>query len=185
MCVLQFNLSTQVKSPIGMSTSQQPYFACVRNTLNAAMCLQSFGCQDVERHNKPEIEVGRSPELILNPIVISRTENEKVMIETSVNSMRISIKIKQADALEEMLVAKFMRFLMRRAEQFAVLRRKPMEGYDISFLITNKHLEGMMKHKVIDFIIQFMEDIDKEVSAMKLNVNSRGRVVASKFLEQF
>ena len=33
--------------------------------------------------------------------------------------------------------------------------------------------------------IQFMEDIDKEVSEMKLGVNSRGRVVAAKFLEQF
>lgn len=39
--------------------------------------------------------------------------------------------------------------------------------------------------QVVDFVIQFMEDIDKEVSAMKLGVNSRGRIVASKFLECF
>ena len=87
--------------------------------------------------------------------------------------------------LEEVLVAKFMRFLMQRAERFVVLRRKPVEDYDISFLITNSHTETMFKHKVVDFVIQFMEDIDKEVSEMKLGVNSRGRVVATKFLEQF
>ena len=168
-----------------MATSQKPYLACVRSTLTAAMCLQNFGCQEVERHNKPEIEVGKSPELVLNPVVISRNEGERVKIEPSINSMRISIKIKQADILEEVLVAKFMRFLMQRAERFVVLRRKPLEGYDISFLITNNHTESMFKHKVVDFVIQFMEDIDKEVSEMKLGVNSRGRVVATKFLEQF
>lgn len=36
-------------------------------------------------------------------------------------------QVKQADDLEEVLVAKFMRFLMQRAEQFIVLRRKPVE----------------------------------------------------------
>ena len=168
-----------------MATSQKPYLACVRSTLTAALCLQNFGCQEVERHNKPEVETGKSPELVLNPVVISRNDGERVKIEPSINSMRVSIKIKQADVLEEVLVAKFMRFLMQRAERFVVLRRKPLEGYDISFLITNNHTETMFKHKVVDFVIQFMEDIDKEVSEMKLGVNSRGRVVACKFLEQF
>lgn len=31
------------------------------------------------------------------------------------------------------------------------------QGYDISFLITNYHCEDMHKHKLIDFIVQFME----------------------------
>mmetsp|Transcript_20855 Transcript_20855/g.42314 ORF Transcript_20855/g.42314 Transcript_20855/m.42314 type:complete len:171 (+) Transcript_20855:133-645(+) len=168
-----------------MATSQQPYLACVRSTLTAALCLQNFGCQEVERHNKPEVETGKSQEVILNPVVIARNENEATMIEPSVNSVRVSLKIKQADDLEEVLVAKLMRFLMQRAEHFLVLRRKPMPGYDLSFLITNVHTETMFKHKVVDFLIQFMEDIDKEVSGMKLGVNSRGRVVAAKFLEQF
>ncbi len=28
------------------------------------------------------------------------------------------------------------------------------QGYDISFLITNTHTESMLKHKIVDFIIQ-------------------------------
>ncbi len=41
------------------------------------------------------------------------------------------------------------------------------QGYDISFLITNEHMEEMWKHKLVDFIIHFMEEIDKEISSMK------------------
>ena len=119
----------------------------------------------------PEIEAATSPELLLNPLTISRNENERVLIEPSVNSVRLSIKIKQADEIENILVHKFTRFLTQRAEAFFILRRKPIKAYDISFLITNFHTEDMLKHKLVDFIIQFMEDVDKEISEMKLFVS--------------
>ena len=78
----------------------------------------------------------------------------------------------QADEIERLLCHKFMGFMMRRAENFVILRRKPIEGYDISFLITNFHTDEMYRHKLIDFVVQFMEEIDKEISEMKLCVNS-------------
>lgn len=56
------------------------------------------------------------------------------------------------------------------------------QGYDISFLITNFHSETMLKHKLVDFIIQFMEDVDKEISEMKLSLNARARIVAESYL---
>lgn len=37
-------------------------------------------------------------------------------------------------------------------------------------MITNFHTEAMLKHKLVDFIIQFMEEVDKEISEMKLFV---------------
>jgi actin related protein 2/3 complex subunit 4 len=143
--------------------------------------------------NVPEIEAATSPELLLNPLTISRNENERVLIEPSVNSVRVSIRIKQADEIEHILVHKFTRFLTQRAESFFILRRKPVKGYDISFLITNFHTEQMLKHKLVDFIIQLyvssalsichsinerltisssnsMEEVDKEISEMKLFV---------------
>jgi hypothetical protein len=46
-----------------------------------------------------------------------------------------------------------------------------VQGYDISFLITNFHTEELLKHKLVDFIIQFMEEVDKEISEMKLFVS--------------
>ena len=36
------------------------------------MCLENFSSQKVERHNKPEIEVKESQELLLNPVIISK-----------------------------------------------------------------------------------------------------------------
>ncbi|KAG6435404.1 hypothetical protein SASPL_100277 [Salvia splendens] len=192
-----------------MANSLRLYLTCIRNTLDAALCLQNFPCQEVERHNKPEVELKTSPELLLNPVVygplvlICRNEAEKCLIETSINSLCISLKVKQSDELENILTKKFLRFLSMRAEAFQVLRRKPVQsfhtflmvvgystvyytqGYDISFLITNYHCEDMQKQKLIEFIVQFMEDIDKEISELKLSVNTRGRLVATEFLKQF
>lgn len=39
------------------SATLRPYLTAVRHTLNAAMCLENFSSQVVERHNKPEVEV--------------------------------------------------------------------------------------------------------------------------------
>ena len=40
------------------SATLKPYLKAVKHTLEAAMCLENFSSQKVERHNKPEIEVG-------------------------------------------------------------------------------------------------------------------------------
>ena len=44
--------------------------------------------------------------------------------------------MRQRDVLEQWLVAKQMTLLMERADAFCILRRTPVPGYDISFLIT-------------------------------------------------
>lgn len=111
--------------------------------------------------------------------------SERVLIEASINSVRISINIKQADEIEEMLVRKYVSFLQQRAEHFFVLRRKPVKGYDISFLITNFHCESMYKHKLVAFVIQFMNDIDSDVKDMKTMINARARVAGNKYLQSF
>uniref|UniRef100_A0A914WFE9 Actin-related protein 2/3 complex subunit 4 n=1 Tax=Plectus sambesii TaxID=2011161 RepID=A0A914WFE9_9BILA len=166
-------------------SSLQPYLDAVRKTLQAAMCLENFGSQVVERHNKPEVEVRTSKELIMTPVMISRNKQEHVLIEGSVNSVRVSIGVKQSDEIEKILCHKFTRFMSQRAENFIVLRRKPIPGYDISFLITSAHAEQMYKHKLVDFVIHFMQEIDKEINEMKLALNARARVSAEEFLKRF
>lgn len=167
------------------SQSLQPYLSAVRTLLTVAVSLDNFASQVAERHNRPEIEAGVLPELLLNPMTVARNEKELVLIEPSVNLVRVSIKIKQVDDIEEILVHKFTRFLTQRAESFFILRRVPIKGYDISFLVTNFHTEQMLKHKLVDFIIEFMEDVDKEISEMKLFLNARARFVAEAYLTQF
>ncbi|KAG6583280.1 ARP2/3 complex 20 kDa subunit [Phytophthora cinnamomi] len=141
----------------------RPYLSAIRSSLDSALCLRNFPSQTVERHNKPEVELQMSKELLLNPVLICRNEQEKCLIEPSINSTRVSICIKKADEIETILSHKFNRFLMQRAEQFIIMRR----------------------HKLIDFIITFMEDIDKEISEMKISLNARGRIVATEFMKQF
>ena len=36
----------------------------------------------------------------------------------------------------------------------SLLEQMAPQGYDISFLITNNHTDTMLKHKIVDFIIQ-------------------------------
>ncbi len=60
-----------------------------------------------------------------------------------------------------------------------------IQEYDISFLITNFHAETMYKHRLVDFIVYFLEEIDKEISEMKLAVSSRARMCADEFLKKF
>jgi len=95
------------------------------------------------------------------------------------------LKIKQNDELDTILVERYSSFLQQRAEDFVILRRKAVEGYDISFLLTNFHAEELQRDKMIEFIIHFMSEIDSEIASMKLAVNSRARVVSSTFLTQF
>lgn len=168
-----------------MSATLQPYLDAVRKSLEAALCLKQFGSQVVERHNKPEIEVRTSRELILNPVIVSRNKQERVLIEPSINSVRISIGVKQADETEKILCNKFTKFMGQRADNFIILRRKPITGYDISFLVTAHHTEMMYKQKLIDFLIHFMQEIDKEISEMKLALNARARTSAEEFLKRF
>ncbi|KAL7408925.1 arp2/3 complex 20 kDa subunit [Mrakia frigida] len=168
-----------------MSNALRPYLSAVRSTLTAALTLENFGSQVVERHNVPEVEARTSNEVLLTALTITRSEQERVLIEPSVNSIRLSIKIKQADDIERILCHKFTRFMTQRAEGFIILRRKPIPGYDISFLITNSHTETMLKHKLVDFIIQFMEEVDKEISEMKLSLNARARITAESYLSTF
>ncbi|KFQ04799.1 Actin-related protein 2/3 complex subunit 4, partial [Haliaeetus albicilla] len=86
-----------------------------------------------------------------------------------------------ADEIEKILCHKFMRFMMMRAENFFILRRKPVEvRWQSSSWLCSWHWGG---HKLVDFVIHFMEEIDKEISEMKLSVNARARIVAEEFLK--
>ena len=168
-----------------MANTLRPYLNSIKETLSGALCIRNFPSQNVERHNKPEVEIQQNRELVLEPIMITRSDKERVLIEPSINSVRVSILIKQADEIEVILASKFTRFLMQRAEHFLVMRRKAAEGYSISFLITSRHMERMWKHKVIDFVIEFMEQIDKEISGMKISLNARARIITTEYMRSF
>lgn len=53
-----FKSVTHVYASLFLQTATlRPYLNAVRATLQAALCLENFSSQVVERHNKPEVEV--------------------------------------------------------------------------------------------------------------------------------
>lgn len=75
------------------------YIRDVQAALTRALCLHNFPSQLVERHNKPEVEVGTSPELLLPPVLLSRGESERCLIEQSINSTRVRWVCRPASAV--------------------------------------------------------------------------------------
>lgn len=65
--------------------------------------------------------------MLLNTVTICRDNYERCRIESSINSIRVSVDFKKSDDLEVLLAKRYMRFLTQRAEPFKILRRKPIE----------------------------------------------------------
>ena len=58
----------------------------------------------------------------------------------------------------------------------------------IDFIIQVKdHITTLIKVSILKYFthIQFMEDIDREISGMKIAINTRARVVAAEYMKQF
>ena len=74
------------------------------------------------------------------------------------------------------------RFLALRADKFAIMRKKPAhDNYDFSFLVTDEHLIKFKKEEIINFILEFIQGIDKEINDMKLAIINQSRIAAAYF----
>ena len=87
------------------------------------------------------------------------------------------------EEIEKLIVGIYSNYLMNRANQLNILRKVAKPGYDISFLITNFTLENYKKEDIIDFIIEFIQDFVKEVTDMKMTVNSQSRYATTYLME--
>ena len=166
-----------------MVESYKPYLTIIRDTLEQALCLRNFPSQLYEKINRPQVEVKENAELTSKPVIISRNESEKVEIETSINSVRVNVAVKKYQEIDKLVVGIYSKYLMNRANQLNVLRKVAKDGFDISFLITNFTLENYKKEDIIDFIIEFIQDFTKEVTDMKMTVNSQSRFATTYLME--
>nr|CCD12020.1 unnamed protein product [Trypanosoma congolense IL3000] len=175
-----------------MNDECQAYYTCVSRTLHAALCIGNYPSRAVERHNKPEVEVndctsdtglGKSPEFLLNPIRITRSEHESCFIEPSINSVRVSFSFLKTEALADLISRKYVSFLAQRGQEFRILRKRPVSGYDISFLITHEDVETIPRGKIIQFMITFLMEIDEDIRNLKMNANERARRAASEIFK--
>ena len=194
-----------------MAVSLQIYQNNLEKVLEAALCLTNFPSQLVEKQAKPEVELydyerdlakrfkekknKGGPQVeeedkistrnykVNNPVLVVRTENEYCQIESSINSCRISFVFKKPAALDQMIVKKITSFFQKRAETLFIIRKVPIEGFDMTFLITNDHLEKFNKKLLIDWILYFVESITKEINDIRLDLNTQARIAATYFVK--
>lgn len=123
----------------------------------------------------------------MKPISISRTEHESCLVEGSVNSVRVSFLIKKGDptkpgeSVEILLSHMYQRFFALRADKFKIFRKVPVDGYDFTFLITDDHLEKYKKEELVNFVLQFIQGIEKEIMDLKLDINKQCNTAAKYF----
>lgn len=140
-----------------MSLTTQNYLKAIRDNLDALLNLRYFPSQLVERQVHPEVEFQDNPKLLLAPIKISKSEVEHCLIESSINSVRVSISIKKMQEVEHLLTHMLERFMALRADKFEILRKKTAhEGYDFSFLVSDYHLQRFKKEELINFMLEFI-----------------------------
>ncbi len=166
-----------------MAESTKPFLCIIRDTLDFALNLRNFPSQIYEKINRPQVEVKENPEVVIKPIVICKNEEEKIEIEPSINSVLISLVIKKHAELEELLMGIYSNYLMNRADKMEIFRKKAKDGYDISFLVTNYHIEVYKKEDIIDYIVEFVSELEKKIIEMKLIVNSQCRAATNNFME--
>ena len=113
--------------------------------------------------------------------------NEVILVESSRNSFRVSVKLKHSDELDAILTKQLSRFMRQRAEQFSIVRKKATnsDAFDLSFLVTQKHKKQFVNSSLVAFMVDFLKSVDGEISEQKLSVSSRGRAVAEEFLGGF
>lgn len=120
----------------------------IRTALIGGLCLREYPSELVEKHYKPDVEMfaalgKESKANMLNPIMIVRTDQERCLIEPSINSVRVSLKktiknfsfflvskvsfqFKKIEELDKLICEKFSKFYGARADLFQILRRKPI-----------------------------------------------------------
>jgi hypothetical protein len=198
-----------------MSKSLTPYLAQVCQELERSiknMELQEpEKCQSYNQEEANEYPIRPMVELggLVESCRIQHSAREYCLFESSKNSIRLSFAFKQqcSDAIDQTVLEKYMRFFQQRAPVYEILRRKPVEciskeeskipshdhqpsqarpsSYSISFLITGGHVQNYGKTTLVATVLDFLGQVDKECSHVKISINARARFVAADFLKSF
>lgn len=196
------SLSTSSSSGTSSTNNRIQYLEEVQEALSHALSgLQPNPVQetdDVIPPLRPDVEAGAPgvEETIIEAkqrvpaFRKAMTLPERCLIESSDNSIRVSFLFKQqimaqSDPVEASILFQWMRFLQQQAEDYQILRRKPVDGYSISFLILDKHLHEFGRGEMEDWIINFCAVMDKECSDIKIQVNAEARHGTTEFFKAF
>ncbi|KAH8741402.1 relation to actin related protein 2/3 (Arp2/3) complex subunit 4 [Cryptosporidium ryanae] len=200
-----------------------PYLRRLFNTLNKELCLfylqlnlpYMYSVPFIEQieYNKNKLDNDETYISNLNKVFnrddkvelvktfyVYRHSREYCFIESCIDSVRISLKFFLKCEFERNLFRQLTIFMKKNSDHLRIVRKKPLDGFDISFLITNKLLnfgfnrsiadynktignKNMGKYDIIHFILKFVVDIDRQIQDKILKVTFFSRYYIRKLLE--
>ncbi|KAH8583675.1 relation to actin related 2 3 (Arp2 3) complex subunit 4 [Cryptosporidium sp. chipmunk genotype I] len=200
-----------------------PYLRRLFNTLNKEICLfylplnlpcmfsvpfieqehliknlSSTDYDDVSDSKKSFFNRDNKVELIKS-LYVYRHSKEFCYIESCIDSVRVSLKFYFKCEFEKRLFNQLTIFMKKNSDYLQLVRKKSIEGFDISFLITNHTLNSynkicisnnnvnkqMGKYDVIHFILKFVVDIDRQIQDKMLQSTYFSRYYIRKLLQEF
>ena len=140
-------------------------------------------------------------------MTIRRTLLQECLIEQSINSVRLSVKVcqpacllipagsrphaspaqaAQEDAVGQWLMDSMFSFLARprSAEQLLIVRKQPRPGYHLSFLVTAAHCQTHSPLRLVEAIEQLLEGLPAAFG-FRLALSSHSRAVGQDYLRGF
>ncbi|OIR58123.1 MAG: ARP2/3 complex subunit ARPC4 [Amphiamblys sp. WSBS2006] len=109
------------------------------------------------------------------PASYSLPSSHRVLVESSPNSSRVSVFFQLQDTLDSFVCKRLCAAIMRNAVSIGVVRRVPISGYHLSFLITQQHTSANSPEKYCALIVSFIAHVCKTVSETKLDANASSR----------
>lgn len=113
------------------------------------------------------------------------TNRITIFFESSWNSLRLSVNFKVFDDFELMYKTKWLKFIHNRAEELQIIRKIPINNYDLSFLIYPKLIKLLSLPLLKNLIPDIIQDCILEIAETALFPHQRGRIIATQFLSQF
>jgi len=187
------NDTININSPINSTTSSTAAVLANNNNYNNNKNYNktTFGVINTKKTTTTTTTGAAAAAAAAVTTMTTTKKKESCLIESTSNSVRVSFLFKaQAktahDPLESSILFQWMRLLQQQAEDhYRLLRRKPLEGYSVTFLITNKHLAVHGRCEIEQTILDFCSRIDKECSDIKLQVNAQARYITTEFCKAF
>ena len=88
------------------------------------------------------------------------------------------LQLRPVEPLDDWLRNKRQQLVQHRADQFRIVRRLPVQGYCLSFLVTVEHLQLFDKAQLITFICECINELSSAQDMKRLAL-SRGRAAGS------
>ncbi|RZF38767.1 hypothetical protein LSTR_LSTR008137 [Laodelphax striatellus] len=120
---------------------------------------------NIPHHQAVEVEMRTVKDFQLAIVKIKRNQRERVLIEQSLSTVRISIVFQHVNNTHEIMMKSFnsTRDESPGADKFVILRQTPVEGYDISFLLTSQ--EPQNRTPLADFVVNFLQKMEDNIEA--------------------